>query len=223
MPRRRRVVQVSTVLLAEDDPAIADPLSRALQREGYEVRIVGDGPSVLKAVGLNSVGAKTDGLKTEDELADSAHIAELGAISEQRIDLVVLDLGLPGMDGLEVCRRLRTSGTELPVLMLTARADEVDFVVGLDEGLLGSVGGVLYPTSCREDHDVDRPGVLRAKERLELVIPRLASIRHPDLTHHRSRVGWASTDNHPPTSGAGGLYQEPGLNAQEIHSGVKNV
>jgi DNA-binding response OmpR family regulator len=53
---------------------------------------------------------------------------------EQRVDLLVLDLGLPNMDGLEVCRRLRANGSELPVLMLTARADEVDFVVGLDAG-----------------------------------------------------------------------------------------
>lgn len=50
------------------------------------------------------------------------------------VDLLVLDLGLPGMDGLEVCRRLRQSGRGIPVLMLTARADEVDFVVGLDAG-----------------------------------------------------------------------------------------
>ncbi|RJQ83250.1 response regulator transcription factor [Amycolatopsis panacis] len=92
------------VLLAEDDPAIAEPLSRALQREGYEIEVVTDGPAVLAAT--------------------TAH----------RVDLLVLDLGLPGMDGLEVCRRLRASGTELPVLMLTARTDEVDFVVGLDAG-----------------------------------------------------------------------------------------
>jgi DNA-binding response OmpR family regulator len=92
------------VLLAEDDPAIAEPLSRALQREGYEVRVVEDGPTALDAT------------------------------AEHRIDLLVLDLGLPGMDGLEVCRRLRAGGTELPVLMLTARTDEVDFVVGLDAG-----------------------------------------------------------------------------------------
>ncbi|MGC7095665.1 response regulator transcription factor [Amycolatopsis lurida] len=95
---------MSTVLLAEDDPAIADPLSRALQREGYTVKVVGDGPSVLDCTATD------------------------------RVDLLVLDLGLPGMDGLEVCRRLRASGTELPVLMLTARTDEVDFVVGLDAG-----------------------------------------------------------------------------------------
>jgi DNA-binding response OmpR family regulator len=95
---------VSVVLLAEDDSAIADPLSRALQREGYAVEVVTDGLSAL-------------------EFADAG-----------RADLLVLDLGLPGMDGLEVCRRLRSSGRGLPVLMLTARADEVDFVVGLDAG-----------------------------------------------------------------------------------------
>ena len=49
-------------------------------------------------------------------------------------DLVVLDLGLPGMDGLEVCRRIRSEGVGVPVLVLTARADEVDTVVGLDAG-----------------------------------------------------------------------------------------
>lgn len=92
------------MLLAEDDPAIAEPLSRALQREGYEVAIVGDGPATLDAT------------------------------SEHPVDLLVLDLGLPGMDGLEVCRRLRANGSALPVLMLTARTDEVDFVVGLDAG-----------------------------------------------------------------------------------------
>ncbi|HEY0494903.1 response regulator transcription factor [Kutzneria chonburiensis] len=95
---------MSVVLLAEDDPAIADPLSRALHREGYAVHVVGDGPAALDAATAGGV------------------------------DLLVLDLGLPGMDGLEVCRRLRQGGRSVPVLMLTARADEVDFVVGLDAG-----------------------------------------------------------------------------------------
>jgi|SRR5690606_905636 len=98
------VMAVSMVLLAEDDPAIAEPLSRALDREGYVVEVVTDGPSVLE-------------------------------VTQQRpVNLIVLDLGLPRMDGLEVCRRLRARGAELPVLMLTARTDEVDFVVGLDAG-----------------------------------------------------------------------------------------
>jgi DNA-binding response OmpR family regulator len=95
---------VSVVLLAEDDPAIAEPLSRALHREGYSSEVVADGPGALAMA------------------------------SSGGIDLLVLDLGLPEMDGLEVCRRLRAAGIGIPVLMLTARADEVDFVVGLDAG-----------------------------------------------------------------------------------------
>src|SRR4029077_17492310 len=89
---------------AEDDASISEPLARALRREGYEVEVREDGPTALEA-GL------------------------LGAF-----DLLVLDLGLPGIDGLEVCRRLRTEGHGFPVLVLTARADEVDTVVGLDAG-----------------------------------------------------------------------------------------
>ncbi|MDQ2849386.1 response regulator transcription factor [Dermatophilaceae bacterium Sec6.4] len=60
-------------------------------------------------------------------------VAALAAASESP-DLVILDLGLPRMDGLEVCRRIRAEGNTVPVLILTARADEVDMVVGLDAG-----------------------------------------------------------------------------------------
>ena len=58
------------------------------------------------------------------------------ALSEAEVgaDLLILDLGLPEIDGLEVCRRLRAAGSALPILVLTARADEVDTVVGLDAG-----------------------------------------------------------------------------------------
>lgn len=101
---------MTTVLLAEDDPAIAEPLSRALTREGYQVAVVADGAATVARV--------WDG----------------------EVDLLVLDLGLPGMDGLEVCRRVRRQLPDLPVLMLTARTDEVDFVVGLDAGADDYVG-----------------------------------------------------------------------------------
>ncbi|MHB1739356.1 MAG: response regulator transcription factor [Actinomycetes bacterium] len=95
---------MTRVLLAEDDQAISDPLARALRREGHDVEVREDGAS---AYDLASAGG---------------------------FDLAVLDIGLPGMDGLEVCRRLRSEGHTLPVLVLTARADEVDTVVGLDAG-----------------------------------------------------------------------------------------
>lgn len=93
------------VLLAEDDPTISEPLSRALRREGYEVTIAEDGRAALSA-----------------------------AIGEPRPDLLVLDLGLPLLDGLDVCRSVRDAGVSVPVLMLTARTGEIDTVVGLDAG-----------------------------------------------------------------------------------------
>lgn len=101
---------MTAVLLAEDDEAIAAPLSRALGREGYTVTVERFGPAVLRRA------------------LEGGH------------DLLILDLGLPGMDGLEVCRQVRASGADLAVLMLTARTDEVDFVVGLDAGADDYVG-----------------------------------------------------------------------------------
>lgn len=95
---------MTEVLLAEDDEAIATPLSRALGREGYTVTVEHTGP------------------------------AALARALEGSFDLLILDLGLPGMDGLEVCRQIRATRSDLAVLMLTARTDEVDFVVGLDAG-----------------------------------------------------------------------------------------
>jgi DNA-binding response OmpR family regulator len=103
-PSTSTMLIMTAVLLAEDDSSIAEPLSRALRREGYDVQVREAGPDVVACV------------------------------LEGGIDLVVLDLGLPGMDGLEVCRRIRAEGKTLPVLVLTARADEVDLVVGLDAG-----------------------------------------------------------------------------------------
>ncbi len=105
-----RTGAMTEVLLAEDDAAIAEPLARALTREGYGCVVVGDGATALEQA------------------------------VDPRFELLVLDLGLPKMDGLEVCRELRNRRPDLPVLMLTARTDEVDFVVGLDAGADDYVG-----------------------------------------------------------------------------------
>jgi DNA-binding response OmpR family regulator len=91
------------VLVVEDDADIAGVLRRSLDREGYEVRVAGDGESAL----------------------DESTVFEP--------DAVVLDLGLPRLDGVDVCRRMREGG-DVPILMLTAR-DAVDArVEGLDSG-----------------------------------------------------------------------------------------
>lgn len=93
-----------SLLLVEDDAAIAGPLARALRREGYEVEALAEGgPAVRRGV-------------------EGTH------------DLIVLDLGLPDLDGLDVCRHIRAARPDVPILMLTARAEEVDAVVGLDVG-----------------------------------------------------------------------------------------
>jgi DNA-binding response OmpR family regulator len=95
---------MARLLLAEDDDGIRMPLARALEREGYAV----------------------------DAVADGRRAAELG--EENDYALVVLDIGLPGLDGLEVCRRLRRARATLPILILTAQASELDAVAGLDAG-----------------------------------------------------------------------------------------
>src|SRR5204863_3511589 len=91
------------VLVVEDDTEIAGALRRSLRLEGYDVRIAGDGEAALSESGLFEP------------------------------DLVVLDLGLPRLDGVEVCRRLRDKG-DVPILMLTARDGTADRVTGLDSG-----------------------------------------------------------------------------------------
>lgn len=95
---------MALILLAEDDDGIRMPLVRALEREGHEVEAVATGTAAL-AVGL-----------------DGPH------------DLLVLDIGLPGVDGLEVCQRVREGRPAVPIVFLTAQDGEMDAVNGLDAG-----------------------------------------------------------------------------------------
>jgi two-component system response regulator MprA len=92
------------VLVVDDDRAVRDALRRVLTLAGYEVQGAEDGAQAIDAV---------------------AHAVP---------DAVVLDIGLPGIDGLEVCRRLRLIGNRVPILMLTARVEIADRVAGLDAG-----------------------------------------------------------------------------------------
>ncbi len=92
------------ILIAEDDAALAEGLSRLLEAEGYAVDVVDTGERALLAAGT------------------------------EKFDLAILDIGLPGVDGFEVLRRLRSSGRKLPVLVLTARDAVGDRVHGLDLG-----------------------------------------------------------------------------------------
>ncbi len=108
---------VKKILLVEDDKDISHLVKLHLEDEGYSVDIAADGSKGL---------AKAQG---------------------QVYDLVVLDLMLPGVDGLEICRRLRGETDYVPILMLTAKASEIDRIVGLE---LGADDYLTKPFSVRE-------------------------------------------------------------------------
>lgn len=95
------------VLLIEDDASVRDGMELVLRRHGYGVDTAATGEEAL---------------------------ALLDAPEGARVELAVLDLMLPGMDGFEVCRRIRARTTTLPVIMLTARGDDHDIVTGLEAG-----------------------------------------------------------------------------------------
>ena len=92
------------VLVVDDDPAVSGALNRALRLEGYDVTLAPDGPQALEEIAVRPP------------------------------DALILDIGLPTIDGLDVCRRLRAAGDDTPVLMLTARDAINDRVQGLDAG-----------------------------------------------------------------------------------------
>jgi DNA-binding response OmpR family regulator len=107
----------ATILIVEDEHPVARGIQYALQQEGYQVTIAHDGEEGLQVA------------------------------STQAPDLVLLDVRLPGIDGFELLRRLRAHGSKAPVLVLTARDDEVDKVIGLE---LGAVDYLTKPFSLRE-------------------------------------------------------------------------
>jgi two-component system response regulator MprA len=92
------------ILVVDDDPAVSGALQRALRLDGYEVTLAGDGPQALEELAIRPP------------------------------DAVILDIGLPTIDGLDVCRRMRAASDDTPVLMLTARDAIEDRVQGLDAG-----------------------------------------------------------------------------------------
>ena len=105
------------VLIVDDEKAIVDILEFNLQRDGYDTLKAYDGPEGLRMA------------------------------REENPDLVLLDVMLPGMDGFEVCRTLRAEGSDVPIVMITAREEETDKVFGLENG---ADDYVTKPFSMRE-------------------------------------------------------------------------
>jgi DNA-binding response OmpR family regulator len=140
------------VLVVDDDPTVSDVVRRYLEQGGFRVRLASDG------------------------------LAALAAVAAEKPDLVVLDLMLGGIDGFEVCRRLRRELPALPVVMLTALGEEADRVVGLE---VGADDYVTKPFSPREL-------VLRVKSVLRRAAPKAVDeqptvLRDGDLTADTGR------------------------------------
>ena len=119
----------STILLVDDEDAIQSLLTYPLERDGYRVVQARDGDEALRR------------------------------FADEDVDLVILDIMLPRVDGLEVCRRLRAEST-VPIIMLTARDDELDKVLGLE---LGADDYITKPFSIREFRSRVRAALRRAQ------------------------------------------------------------
>jgi DNA-binding response OmpR family regulator len=177
------LTEVHRLLVVEDDDGIAMPLLRTLQREGYAVERVVTGAAAL-----------------ERALPGD-------------LDLIVLDLGLPDMDGLDVCRQARSQGCDAAILILTARGGELDRVVGLDVGaddylpkpfalaellartraLLRRVAArpAIAPAPTRDDASVDVPG---PGQTVTAGADHPSSSRDGDLrVDHEARRVWAGS------------------------------
>ena len=131
------------LVIAEDDRAVRESVTRALELEGYEVEAVPDGAAALEAAG------------------------------KEGVDLLLLDLGMPHVDGLTVCRRLRSAGSRLPILVLTARTEVSDRVSGLDAGAddylakpfsLDELLARLRALLRRSTYDEDAPTEIRVED-----------------------------------------------------------
>lgn len=123
------------ILLVEDEPPIVSAVRERLEREGFAVLVAQSGEAALTLIDPPSP------------------------------DLLLVDVGLPGIDGFELLRRVRARGLDIPVIMLTARGDEIDRVVGLE---LGADDYVVKPFSLRELVARVRALLRRAAEVAEL-------------------------------------------------------
>lgn len=137
---------MTRILVAEDEPGIAMALQDDLSLEGYAIELVADGLSAVRRA------------------------------REERFDAIILDVMLPGKDGFDVCRELRRNGIDTPILMLTARAQEAEKVLGLEAGA---------------DDYVTKPfGPRELRARIAALLRRARPARESDLV----RVGDADVD-----------------------------
>ena len=152
------MADTSTILLVDDEDSIQKLLTYPLERDGFQVVHARDGEEAL------------------------------ARFAEEDVDLVVLDLMLPKLDGLEVCKRLRSEST-VPIIMLTARDDELDKVLGLE---LGADDYITKPFSIRE-----------FRSRVRALLRRAAAPRPGERPRRRGDRGRRADDRRSAPDGRG--------------------
>jgi len=142
---------VARILVVEDEPALSICLANDLKLEGYEVEVAGDGETAI----------------------------EKGR--QPKFDLILLDVMLPRKDGFEVCRELRRAGVRTPIILLTARTQEAEKVLGLE---LGADDYVTKPFSPREL----RARIKAALRRTAAVVPRTYQFGDVEVDFQRCQL-----------------------------------
>jgi DNA-binding response OmpR family regulator len=150
------------ILLVDDEPTIRDALQERFTREGFQVSAAATGEEAL-------------------DLLLGRGVPALDA------DCLILDLMLPDLDGFEVLRRLRQAGADLPVILLTARTDDVDKIVGLE---LGADDYVVKPFNPRE-----------LVARVRALLRRMAEVRNLQAALTATGAGDSPAGNAPPAGG----------------------
>ncbi len=152
-PSSAEFVQTSRILVVEDEELIREMLLMALEGEGYAVVTASDGRSAVENLKANESNG-----------------------SENNFDLVILDLMLPQINGLDICRFLRQQGNPVPILMLSAKGSETDRVLGLE---VGADDYLTKPFSVREL--VARCRALLRRQRLS-ALPQSPVLQYKDVT-----------------------------------------
>lgn len=175
--RSQSSLKIGRVLVVEDEELICETISLALSEEGYEVLTAADGRTALELIH-----------QAEESEPNFAHRSGFGnprQLPVQPFDLIILDLMLPYINGLDLCRLIRREGNSVPILMLSAKSSETDRVVGLE---VGADDYLTKPFGMRELVARCR-ALLRRYNHLQ-VEPEQPSLKFRDITlyPHECRV-----------------------------------
>ena len=183
-------MSLGQILLIEDEELIRETVALALTEEGYEVTTVADGKIALEILRLNPQNPpdSTPGLQP---------------------DLVILDLMLPNINGLDLCRLLRRQGSTVPILMLSAKGTETDRVVGLEVGA--------------DDYLTKPFGMRELVARCRALLRRQHQFQPPSSTNNNSGSESIATPENTPKAPPSLSYQDIGMYPEECRVIVRNV